>query len=144
MHQATLRLFLTAFLCAGVTGACKKDSDKAPAAAAEAPADTPAAAAPAAAAPAQNYRCDKAGDWCTEYSGDALILGDEALKGACEAMSGAFATGTCSRDKSLGSCGQGKGQLKIYYPSSGDMGNTPDSVKSDCDLFDGKFTAATP
>lgn len=76
-----------------------------------------------------------------DYSGDALVLGADALKGTCGAMSGTFGAGTCSAAKSVGTCNLGKGLVKTYYPNEN---NTADAAKSDCDLHDGKYTAGTP
>jgi hypothetical protein len=132
--RSNLKLFVSLALCLGLAGACgnndKSGSDNA---ASSAPAS--GASAPASAGP---FACTKAGDWCTEYSGSALVLGEAALQGACGAMSGTFAAGKCSTDKALGSCDLGKGQVKTYYASTD---NTADSVKSDCDLHDGKYAA---
>ena len=76
-----------------------------------------------------------------DYTGDALILGEDALKGACGAMTATFAAGTCTRAKALGSCDIGKGQVRTYYPSEA---NTAESAKSDCDLLDGKRSEDSP
>lgn len=132
-------LCLVAALGLALVAACKGGADKATDKATDkAAAPGPAAAAPA---PSTTFSCTKAGDWCTDYSGDALVLGEAALQGACSAMSGTFATGSCSTAKAVGSCNLGKGQVKIYYPSEGNSG---DGAKSDCDLHDGKYAAAAP
>lgn len=128
-------LCLAATLCLGLAGACKGGADKS-----EAPGPAATTAAPKAAA-STTFSCTKAGDWCFDYSGDALVLGEDALKGACGAMSGTFTGGKCSTTKAVGACNMGKGQVKTYYASES---NTADSAKSDCDLHDGKYAAAAP
>lgn len=123
-----VKLFATLALYLGVAGACGKSE--------QAGADTAAAQAAVT-----TYSCTKAGEWCLTYSGDALVLGDGALKGACGAMSGNFAAGSCSTAKALGSCDIGGGQVKTYVPSES---TTADDARSDCALHDGKYTAGTP
>jgi hypothetical protein len=134
----SLKLLASIALGLGVAGACSKHD----AAGTGGAASTDKAAAPAGAAPAATgtaYSCTKQGDWCMDYAGEALVIGEAALQGTCSAMSGAFATGACSKDKALGSCNLGKGVVKTYYPSES---NTPDAARSDCDLHDAKYTAA--
>lgn len=110
------------------------------------PARTASAAAPAAAASpaaAELYSCNqkpKSGT-CTEYSGDALVLGPDFLKGSCDAMQGAFAKQACPKDGRLGTCELRAGTVTVYYPSTGN----PDvaTAKKDCvDIYTGKWAAA--
>jgi hypothetical protein len=131
--RTNLKLFVSLVLCLGFAGACKGNDKPGSGNAAS---SAPPASAPAA---ASTLACNKPGDWCMDYSGDALILGEDALKGMCAAMSGSLAPGRCTAAKSLGSCDLSKGQVKTYYPSES---NTADSAKSDCDLHDGKYAAA--
>src|SRR3954465_12093026 len=109
--RTNLTLFVSLVLCLGFAGACKSNDKPG--------SDNAAPVAPASAAPAaaSTFACNKPGDWCMDYSGDALILGEAALKGMCGAMSGNLASGKCTTAKSLGSCDMSKGQVKTYYPS---------------------------
>ena len=136
--RTNLKLFVALVVCLGFAGACKsKDRPGSDNAASSAP----AAPAPSAPAAASSFACNKPGDWCMDYSGDALVLGEEPLKGGCSAMSGSFGPGKCTTAKALGSCKLSRGQVKTYYPSES---NTADSAKSDCDLHDGKYATAAP
>jgi hypothetical protein len=136
--RTNLKLFVSLVLCLGFAGACKSNdkpgSDNAASSA-------PAAAAPAAPAAASSFACTKPGNWCMDYSGDALMLGEAGLKGMCGAMGGSLASGKCTTAKALGSCDLSKGQVKTYYPSED---NNAGGAKSDCDLHDGKYAAAAP
>ena len=133
-----MRLVLTISLCLGLAAACGKKDDKA----GGGDKAEKAGEGGGGAASGKTFSCTKAKmGKCTEYSGEALALGEGIHKGGCDAMEGAFAEGACPRENSLGTCDQGKGTVTVYYPTEGDLGNTPESVKSDCDIYDGKFTA---
>jgi hypothetical protein len=131
--RTNLKLFVSLVVCLGLAEACGSNDKPGSGNAAS---SAPAASAPAA---ASTFACNKPGDWCLDYSGDALILGEGALKGMCGAMGGSLGSAKCTSTKSLGSCDLSKGQVKTYYPSEN---NTADSAKSDCDLHDGKYAAA--
>lgn len=127
--RTSWKLFIPFALCLGIAGACKGSDTS------SASSGTPVTAAPVGGA---TFACTKAGDWCLDYSGDAIILGEDGLRGMCGAMSGTLASGACSTAKALGSCNLGKGQVKTYYASET---NNAASAKSDCDLHDGKYAA---
>ena len=132
-----MRLVLAISLCLGLAACGKKDDKAGGGEKAE------KAGEGGGAASGKTYSCTKTKTGkCTEYSGKATVLGESGLKGGCDAMDGAFAEGTCPRENSLGTCEISEGQVTVYYPTEGDMGNTAESVKSDCEtIMEGKFTA---
>lgn len=135
-----MRLVLTISLCLGLATACGKKDDKAGGGEKAEKAGEGGGAADSG----KTFNCkkEKRGQ-CTEYSGKALVLGEAGLKGGCDAMDGAFGEGACSRDNALGTCELGEGQVSVYYPTEGDMGNTADSSKGNCvDIMEGKWTAS--
>lgn len=105
-----------------------------------APASSASAAAGGA---AELYSCNKKAKTgtCTEYSGDALVLGADFVKGSCDAMEGAFAKEACPKDGRLGNCELKAGTVTVYYPSAGNP--NAEVAKKDCvDIYTGKWTAA--
>ncbi|HUS64811.1 MAG TPA: hypothetical protein VMZ28_09735 [Kofleriaceae bacterium] len=134
-----MRLVLAISLCLGLAAGCGKKDEKA----GGGDKAEKAGEGGGAAASGKSYSCTKTKmGKCTEYSGEATVLGETALKGGCDALEATFAEGTCPRDNSLGTCDMGKGQVTVYYPTEGDMGNTPDSAKSDCEtIYEGKWAA---
>jgi hypothetical protein len=101
-----------------------------------------AAASPAATA-ADLYSCNKKAKTgtCTEYSGDALVLGADFVKGSCDAMEGAFAKEPCPKDGRLGTCELKPGTVTVYYPSA--VNPNAEAAKKDCvDIYTGKWSPA--
>src|SRR5687767_11444101 len=122
-----MRLVLTISLCLGLAAACGKKDEKAGGGE-----KAEKAGEGGGAADGKTYNCLKAKTGkCSEYSGEALAAGVGIQEGGCKAIEGVFGEGPCKRDNALGTCDQGKGTVSVYYPTEGDMGNTPDSSKSD-------------
>src|SRR5690349_4929579 len=134
-----MRLVLAISLCLGLATACGKKDEKAGGGD-----KAEKAGEGGGAASGKIYNCVQAKRGkCGEYSGDALVAGEGIHKGACAALEGTFGEGACTRDNALGTCDMGKGIVTVYYPTEGDMGNTAESVKSDCEtIMEGKFAAA--
>lgn len=135
-HAAALVLLVVGTLL----GACGLDATAAPPAHGAAGAGT---ATTKAAAPASDlYSCNekaKTGT-CAEYSGDALVVGVDVLKGACDGLGGTFAKGACPTADLLGRCVLSGGTVDLYYPSPAHQDAA--AARQDCvDLYRGKWTA---
>jgi hypothetical protein len=74
-----------------------------------------------------------------DYSTQAFALGEEFVKGACEATSGLYSTTPCPAAKLVGACALDGGQTRKYY-SEGMLSYHDADAEKDCkDLYSGKW-----
>ncbi|MFN7696458.1 MAG: hypothetical protein ACK6CU_23105 [Deltaproteobacteria bacterium] len=97
-----------------------------------------ATAEPAAAQPAtaQHGSCDVIASvsTCTDWSGDAFVLGEDFVRGLC---TGTYnSNGDCPAGDRIGSCSDGLGTVRRYY-GSGALPYTVESARQDCAVIPG-------
>jgi hypothetical protein len=103
-----------------------------------------AAAPPAAGGGGVRASCDnrRGTNACVDYTQEAMVLGEEAMRGLCTGTNGVFATSPCPTDRMIGTCATSGGQLHRYYAGE-PLSFTVDSASSDCrTVHSGTWTVA--